>query len=105
MKEKWTTGPWKAVDAGDFAVICEVGSMVVVPVRGRPAGGRRQVEYDANLIAASPELYSELASSDAQLVMAAEAIEQGKYDEAILHCRSMTRPRRAVLAKARGEQE
>ena len=51
------------------------------------------------------ELIAELSSADRQLEMAAQCIESGRLDEALLHCRSMARPRRAVLTKATGGAE
>ncbi|HXE06650.1 MAG TPA: hypothetical protein VN612_02055 [Acidobacteriaceae bacterium] len=59
----------------------------------------------ALLIAAAPVLLEELQNATVQMDMAAECIEAGRYDEALLHVRSMKRKRTAIIAAATGETE
>lgn len=61
-------------------------------------------EANARLIAAAPILLQELRGANTQMEMAAECIDAGRYDEALLHVRSMSRSRRAAIAAATGEQ-
>lgn len=58
---------------------------------------------DARLIAAAPELLIELRQAVIQMEMAAECIQEGRYDEALLHASSLMRSKRAAIAKATGE--
>ncbi|KGQ19887.1 hypothetical protein LF41_2394 [Lysobacter dokdonensis DS-58] len=58
---------------------------------------------DARLIAAAPDLLAELKFANGQMALVAECIEAGRYDEALLHVRSMSRTRLAAIAKATGE--
>ncbi|HXE08392.1 MAG TPA: hypothetical protein VN612_10870 [Acidobacteriaceae bacterium] len=60
-------------------------------------------EADARLIAAAPILLQELRGANTQMEIAAECIEAGRYDEALLHVCSMSRKRRAAIAAATGE--
>lgn len=57
----------------------------------------------ARLIAAAPILLQELRGANTQMEIAAECIEAGRYDEALLHVCSMSRKRRAAIAAATGE--
>ncbi|HXE09583.1 MAG TPA: hypothetical protein VN612_16895 [Acidobacteriaceae bacterium] len=59
---------------------------------------------NARLIAAAPLLLQELRGASTQMERAAECIEAGRYDEALLYVRSMSRSRRAAIAEATGEQ-
>ncbi|WWO60456.1 hypothetical protein [Stenotrophomonas phage SOVA965] len=60
-------------------------------------------EGNARLIASSPDLVIELRQAIIQMEMAAECIEKGRYDEALLHVSSLMRSKKKVLAKATGE--
>ncbi|THD06149.1 hypothetical protein [Rhodanobacter lindaniclasticus] len=77
------------------------------PVSGSQDGtrpfGAHEAEANARLIAAAPVLLEELRNATVQMDMAAECIEAGRYDEALLHVRSMERKRTAAIAKATGE--
>lgn len=59
-------------------------------------------EANARLIAAAPELLIELRQAVIQMEMAAECIQNGRYDEALLHASSLMRSKRAAIAKAMG---
>jgi hypothetical protein len=63
-----------------------------------------ELEANARLIAAAPLLLQELRGANTQMEMAAECIEAGRYDEALLHVCSMSRKRLAAIAEATGEQ-
>jgi len=57
---------------------------------------------DFTLALAAPDLLAALKQANTQMDMAAECIEAGRYDEALLHVRSMIRQRLEVIAKAEG---
>ena len=59
----------------------------------------------ARLIAAAPELLKELKSAVAHMDLAADCIENGRIDEALLHLRSLSRERHDAISKATGEQQ
>lgn len=65
--------------------------------------GHSHFEGIARLIAASPELLIELRQAVIQMEMAAECIQNGRYDEALLHASSLMSSKRAAIAKATGE--
>ena len=92
-----TPGPW-SVDG--IAIKDEFSKAVALAV---PRSMEHFTYGNARLIAAAPELLSELQSASVQMNMAADCIEAGRYDEALMHVRSMARNRRAVIAKATGE--
>lgn len=80
---KWTQGPWDAhVMTREVSVEAPCGRILFAVSRGSD----EQVEHDAHLIAAAPELYEALAS----------IVELGHSDTAM-------REARAALAKALGE--
>lgn len=99
---KHTKGPWVAVympeDGGDYVITGEIGICVAISI-----GGTSAEQANSRLIAAAPELYDELVQADAQMQMAYECVEAGRYDEALLHLGALSRTRRAAIAKARGE--
>lgn len=101
----FTPGPWKVETLGhslrvtkaeydddndDIAIVGDVRNETDVAT--------------ARLIATAPILLQELRGANTQMEMAAECIEAGRYDEALLHVRSMSRSRRAAIAEATGEQ-
>jgi hypothetical protein len=59
-------------------------------------------EANAHLIAAAPDLLDQLRAAVIQLEMAFSCIEAGRLDEALLHCGSMMRSKKAAIAKATG---
>ena len=99
---KHTPGPWKIgapPPNGEQTIGTQQGLMVAVATTGAGV----PTEANARLIATAPELLDELESAVLQMGMAAECVESGRHDEAILHLRSHVRQKRAVIAKARGE--
>lgn len=60
-------------------------------------------DANARLIAAAPDLVIELRQAIIQMEMAAECIEKGRHDEALLHVSSLMRSKKEVFAKATGE--
>lgn len=54
------------------------------------------------LLAQRDELLRELRNAIAQADMAGDCIESGRYDEALLHCRSLMRPKYEAIAKVEG---
>lgn len=60
-------------------------------------------QANARLIAAAPDLLIELRQAVIQMEMAAECIENRRYDEALLHVSSLMRSKRAAITKATGE--
>lgn len=93
---KFTPGPWRITKSPRAFVANSHGGLITY-LDCAPDSA------NASLIAAAPELYEELAAADVQLRMCAEAIEAGRYDEALLHASAMPGKRRAALAKARGK--
>lgn len=100
-----TPGPWfagRALRGGQECIVGD-GDSVVCFMPDRTIGCTF-VRDDALLIAASPMLLKELRSANTQMEMAAECIEAGRYDEALLHVRSLSRLRNEAIAAATGEQ-
>lgn len=93
MNTKHTPGPWR---------VREDSVVLIHEIDWSFSAGN---EANARLIAAAPELYDELNGAISQLNFAAECIEAGRYDEALLHCRSMMRTKLAAIAKATGGGE
>lgn len=50
------------------------------------------------------ELVLQLRDALSQMTRAAESISEGRYDEALLHCASMHRPKLEAIRKATGEE-
>ena len=111
MKErKWTPGPWgvnqltaHVMPADQIFDPAEIGSPICAMLHPTAFRNESETEANAHLIAAAPDLYHELEGANCQLSLAADAIEAGRLDEALLHCRSLSRLRENALAKARGE--
>ena len=112
---KHTPGPWQTLpEEVDKPYIRIRGTMIgqrykVANVLTPIYDGSDQWEADetranARLIAAAPDLLIELQSAVIQLRAAGDAIEAGRYDEALLHARSMMGPKLKAIAKATGEQ-
>ena len=89
-EQRWTPGPWVACDVfvnsknGD-AIVSGVGK----------TGCDEELESNAHLIAAAPELYQELAALQARVT------DAGHEDDPDVV--AMCGGARAALAKARGE--
>lgn len=104
IEAKHTPGPWKVFNAGPHYNNQAIDNLQIqYGEDGECISDHVYTQADARLIAAAPELMEALERSDKQMEMAGECIEAGRYDEALLHVRSMTRQRRAAIAKARGE--
>lgn len=95
---KYTPGPWFTKKA-----------RTLINVKGACGEQITQVsiyrENDAILISCAPDLVIELRQAIIQMEMAAECIEKGRYDEALLHVSSLMQSKKEVLAKATGESE
>lgn len=120
---KHTPGPWRfsgdSVWSGNGHIASTWSPRVVSEDREDGESwldmrNRTQPERDAiklekqdntRLIAAAPELLDALSSAISQMDMAGDCIEAGRYDEALLHVRSLMAGRRAAIAKAAGERE
>lgn len=50
------------------------------------------------------ELALHLREALNQMTMAAESVADGRYDEALLHCGSLHRPKLEAIRKATGEE-
>ena len=111
---KHTPGPWEVADHFDN----EYGKVDFCEYQIRGPAGTNGLELqiatvisdripsheaNARLIAAAPELLIELRQAVIQMEMAAECIQEGRYDEALLHASSLMRSKRAAIAKATGE--
>ena len=113
MSEKFTKGPWNAnftrfsgwvvgfhitdLEHGSLRPICEAYDKT-------GAMNPNEIAANARLIAAAPELLEALMGAVAQMSLAADCIENGRFDEALLHIRSLSREKHAAIAKATGEQ-
>lgn len=96
----FTPGPWVVERADDAYCIANVGNLVIIPGGGKVK--HDNAEADARLIAAAPDLLEALEATNAQMRIAYECVEAGRYDEALLHLGSMPRQRTEAIAKARG---
>ncbi len=97
---------WKVSELTPSRIDTPNGSISVSWSSNSDGGERdRQAEEAARLVAASPELLIELRQAVIQMEMAAECIQEGRYDEALLHASSLMRSKRAAISKATGEQE
>lgn len=97
---KHTPGPWKLAgkttisnDGEDFC-LANVGTFSIE---------QEEAEANARLIAVAPELLEALIGAVAQMSLAADCIENGRFDEALLHIRSLSREKHAAIAKATGQ--
>lgn len=100
---KWTPGPW------------EISSTFTGPHVISPAGKKddaiafvfgetfRQVQEDARLISAAPDMAEALARAVNTLAMARERLEQAGFMSAAADCSEDESTARSALAKARGE--
>lgn len=103
----YTKGPWEDVGANEQGERCIYGSddsavAVTIPC-GNPDQWPDRSISNARLIVSAPDLVIELRQAIIQMEMAAECIENGRYDEALLHVSSLMRNKKKVLAKATGE--
>ena len=100
--EGWTFSIYQADDAGFTPESSDVATLFAHTVQCDPKDIQ---EANARLIAAAPMLLEEFQNANVQMDMAAECIEAGRYDEALLHVRAMKRKRTAIIAAATGETE
>lgn len=102
---KHTPGPWQWEKRGGAFRAIEGASGTIVAVTEEYAGDAwiDISEANARLIAAAPELLIELRQAVIQMGMAADCIQNGRYDEALLYASSLMRSKRAAIAKATGE--
>ena len=101
---KHTPGPWyvgcEDEDTGEIEVISGVRPYVCLVL---PGAIDDVTPANARLIAAAPDLLIELRQAVIQMEMAAECIENKRYDEALLHVSSLMRSKRAAITKATGK--
>lgn len=107
---KHTPGPWKQSHRkqpnGDYItqVYCAGGETIAnvawYPVELGDGITGTSRGANARLIAAAPDLLEALQQSINQMQMAGDAIENGRYDEALLHVRSLMRSKLDAIAKA-----
>jgi hypothetical protein len=101
MSNGHTPGPW-IIDKEERWVIHEPegksGTLVVPEIYLDDD----EAIANARLIAAAPDLLEALEATNAQMRIAYECVEAGRYDEALLHLGSMPRQRTEAIAKARG---
>lgn len=91
-------GPWEWVRARTMYHLQGPNGYFGVSIRA----DSRAVEV-RSLIAAAPILLRELCDANTQMEMAAECIEAGRHDEALLHVLSMSRKRIAAIVAATGD--
>ncbi|WP_017907541.1 hypothetical protein [Xanthomonas sp. SHU 199] len=98
---KWTPGPWR-VKFSNFSEVTATNGAVVAKVQ--KLTGLVQMQDDARLISAAPELYEALDSPVMNRLLG--EIEDGTIDPALLWslAQQWMELRDAALAKARGEQ-
>lgn len=103
---KHTPGPWIQDKHGSI-VDCNGDGVSFRGVSTLCAGTKERIEEaEANTIlaCAAPDLLEALESANDQMQMAYACVEDGRYDEALLHLGSMSRIRHAALSKAKGEK-
>jgi hypothetical protein len=100
---KHTPGPWQLAEKYNCKDVRAVDGPYVADCNASAAIDWRTKEANARLIAAAPEMLIELRQAVIQLEMAAECIEKGRYDEALLHASILMSSKRAAIAKATGE--
>ena len=85
---------------------CYQGVAIVIQRDPHPTLGHGithdQAVERSRVMAASFELLEALEATNAQMRIAYECVEAGRYDEALLHLGSMPRQRTEAIAKARG---
>lgn len=104
----FTEGPWhiRTFDGSQWTIDDQNDNSIAQAQQVKPLpDDRLQVERTANarLISAAPELLEACMRADQQMELAGDCIEAGRYDEALLHIRSLSRARRQAIAKALGE--
>ena len=90
---KWTPGPWRVLNDEAIKVASSDGSLATVThihLRGRR--DTSEVEANANLIAAAPDLYAALAD-----------LLDREGDDTLDSVKAKWAAARAALAKARGQ--
>lgn len=102
---KHTKGEWHIGGHNKCTIYDQYGQRIANSFEGVLVIQRGDDECAANarLIASAPDLVIELRQAIIQMEMAAECIENGRYDEALLHVSSLMRSKKEVLAKATGE--
>ena len=104
---KHTKGPWVVDEMTSISPADDLSLEIASVQNIDNVSGKwmllEESQANARLIAAAPELYDELVQADAQMQMAYECVESGRYNEALLHLGALSRTRSAAIAKARGE--
>ncbi len=101
---KYSKGPWSVVVNDHGSPIKEVVGSDGRGICEIYEGDKPEAVWaTANLIAAAPDILIELRQAVIQMEMAAECIQNGRYDEALLHASSLMHSKRAAIAKATGE--
>ena len=104
MDSKFNMRGWKVSQLTPSRVDTPEGSISVSWSSNSDGGDRdKKAEEAARLIASAPDLLIELRQSVIQMEMAAECIEKGRYDEALLHVCSLMSYKKATIANATGE--
>lgn len=128
---KGTRGPWHVEQIAkwpfDIRIVSADGEVVSVSKRSCYSTKHKDIEDVMNAIgfaedwkdiairenetqlaneilkSAAPDLFEACMRADQQMELAAECVEAGRYDEAILHLRSLSRGRREAIKKALGD--
>ena len=103
MQTQHTPGPWTykgKETAGAGGLLLGRDGEPIAVVYGEKTNPR--AEHDGNIMEAAPDLLEALEAANAQMRIAYECVEAGRYDEALLHLGSMPRQRTEAIAKARG---
>ena len=106
QEKRWPWDYWISGKDGEIVGVFRLPACITDDTQKSANDRQENARLHANvrLMKAAPVLLAELKQAAMQMEMAAEAIEAGRYDEALLHVNSMCRGRKEAIAKATGAE-